>query len=355
MPRGVHGERTCWQRLPIAVMLAGLVASAVSLGAQNSPIVRALTDPPSEAITVEGIGILPVLRNVYMLVGAGANVTAQVGEQGIALVDSGAPGRTAALVAALKRLTRRPVRFLINSGPDGEYVGGNAGIIQAAGGLLGQGGGPETPLAARSQNIGIVTIVHENTSNRLGSGSRDVPAFTGDALPTSTFFTPRKDLYLNGEGIEILHQPAAHTDGDVFVYFRGSDVIAAGDIYSTDDYPRIDLDRGGSVQGEINALNVLVDIAIPERNQMGGTRIIPGHGHLANEADVVEYRDMVTIVRDRVRDLVKKGMTLAQVKAAKPTLEYDGLYGTRRDRTGEIFVETMYRDLSQPKSSGGNK
>jgi hypothetical protein len=106
------------------------------------------------------------------------------------------------------------------------------------------------------------------------------------------------------------------------------------------------------VQGEIDALNAIIDITVPERNQMGGTRVVPGHGRLANEADVVEYRNMMTIVRDRVRDMVKKGMTVEQVKAAKPTLEYDGIYGTDKNWTGGMFIETVYRDLSQKKGAG---
>jgi glyoxylase-like metal-dependent hydrolase (beta-lactamase superfamily II) len=196
-----------------------------------------------------------------------------------------------------------------------------------------------------------MTISHENTSNRLSRGGGGLPALTGDAIPESTFFTRRKDLYMNGEPIELRWQPAARTDGDIFVFFRGSDVLSVGDVYLPDSYPHVDLARGGSVQGEIDALNAIIDITVPERNQMGGTRVVPGHGRLANEADVVEYRNMMTIVRDRVRDMVKKGMTVAQVKAARPTLEYDGIYGTDKSWTGEVFVETVYRDLSQKKGA----
>jgi len=112
-------------------------------------------------------------------------------------------------------------------------------------------------------------------------------------------------------------------------------------------YPLIDGSRGGSIQGELAALNTLLDITVPERNQMGGTRVVPAYGRVANEADVLEYRDMLTIIHDRVQAMVAKGMTLQQVKAARPTLEYDGIYGKKPEWTGEMFLEAVYRDLSQ--------
>jgi glyoxylase-like metal-dependent hydrolase (beta-lactamase superfamily II) len=163
-------------------------------------------------------------------------------------------------------------------------------------------------------------------------------------LPESSFFTPRKDFYANGEPVVIYHAPKAHTDGDVMVLFRGSDVIATGDVFRTDSYPHIDPERGGSLQGVLAGLNNVLDITVPERNQMGGTRVIPGHGRICNEADVLEYRDMLTIIRDRVREMVKKNMTLDQVKAAKPALEYDGLYGKQADWTGDKFLELVYKE-----------
>ncbi len=334
---------------------AAIVACAASLAAQQPPVIRALTEPWPTTEKIEGVEIVPVLKHVYMLVGAGANVTVQIGDQGVTLVDSGSAGRTTALVAAVRHLTSKPLRYLINTGPDADHVSGNAAIVSAAGGILGwaatgAGGGRGGP--APNLNVGIMTVSHENASHRLSRGAPGLPALTGDAIPESTFFTRRKDLYINGEPIELRWQPDAHTDGDIFVFFRGSDVVSVGDVYLPDSYPHIDLARGGSVQGEIDALNAIIDITVPERNQMGGTRVVPGHGRLANEADVVEYRDMMTIVRDRVRDMLKKGMTVEQVKAAQPTLEYDGIYGTDKNWTGQMFIETLYRDLSQKKGAG---
>ena len=197
----------------------------------------------------------------------------------------------------------------------------------------------------------MVSVAHENAYNRMSSGSRGVPPLTGDALPTSTFFTPRKDLFSNGEPVQLIAQPGAHTDGDILVFFRKSDVVVTGDVFVTTSYPVIDASRGGSVQGVIDALNAIIELTVPERNQMGGTRVIPGHGRICNEADVVEYRDMVTIVRDRVQEMARKGMTLQQVKAARPSLEYDGLYGsTTGEWTTERFVEAVYKECTDRSS-----
>lgn len=347
------------RRLVLAVSV-GVAACAAMLSAQEVPMVRALTDKWPTTEKINGIEILPVLKNVYMLVGAGANVTAQIGDQGVTLVDAGGSGRTDALIAAVRHLTSKPLRYLIDTGPDADHIGGNAAIVKAAGGVLGggtggagAGGGGGRGNAAPNQNVGIMTVSSENASNRLSRGGNGLPALTGDAIPFSTFFTKRKDLYMNGEPIELRWEPAAHTDGDIFVFFRGSDVVSVGDVYLPDSYPHIDLARGGSVQGEIDALNAIIDITVPERNQMGGTRVVPGHGRIANEADVVEYRDMMTIVRDRIRDMVKTGMTVDQVKAARPTLEYDGVYGTDKSWTGAMFIETIYRDLTTQNKGGG--
>jgi glyoxylase-like metal-dependent hydrolase (beta-lactamase superfamily II) len=166
------------------------------------------------------------------------------------------------------------------------------------------------------------------------------------AWPTDTFFQREKTMYFNGEGIQLVHVPAASSDGDVLVFFRSSDVIAAGDIYNTLGYPRIDVARGGSVNGIIEGLNTLIDMAIAEQFTEGGTRIVPGRGRISDEFDVVEYRDMVTIVRDRVADLIKKGRSLEQVQAARPTLDWETRYGaTTGPWTTAMFVEAVYQTI----------
>jgi cyclase len=329
---------------------ATALVAATTLQAQQSPTIRALTERWPQTEKVDGIELVPVRHDVYLLAGAGANVTVHIGEEGVVLVDAGTQGRAAALLAAVRHLTRKPLRYLINTNPDADHVGGNGEVVKAAGGLAGpQPGGAGGNNITRPQNFGIRTIAHENASHRMTAGSSELPALTGDAVPDSTFFTLRKDIFANGQGIALLSQPAAHTDGDVIVWFRGADVVSVGDVYLPDSYPRIDAARGGSIQGVLDALNNIIEITIPERNQMGGTLIIPGHGRIANEADVVEYRDMLTIIRDRVQAMAKKGMTLQQVKAARPALEYDGSYGSDKDWTGEMFLNAVYRDVSAAK------
>jgi glyoxylase-like metal-dependent hydrolase (beta-lactamase superfamily II) len=323
-------------------LAAALVLPA---SAQKVPLVKALTDEWPEIVKVDGIEILHVQKNVYMLVGGGANVTVQIGDEGAFLVDAGGPGQGDKIVAAVRHLTRKPLRFLANTGADADKIGGNAQVVAAAGGPTGVVAGA----AGRPANVGILTVAHENTVNRMTAGSPTLPGLTGDAVPLSSFFTPRKDFYANGEAVQLLHQPHARTDGDVFVFFRGTDVISTGDVFRTDSYPVIDPTKGGTIQGELDALNTLLDLAIPERNQMGGTRVVPGHGRVSNEADVLEYRDMLTIIRDRVADMVKRNMTIEQVKAAKPTLEYDGIYGNNEEMTGNRLLEVIYHDLTQKK------
>jgi cyclase len=159
-------------------------------------------------------------------------------------------------------------------------------------------------------------------------------------LPNDEYDTAFKDLYFNGEAVIVFHEPKAHTDGDSMVFFRRSDVLSTGDIFTPERYPFLDLEHGGGVQGEIDALNHILRLTVPEHLQEGGTRVVPGHGRLCDEADVVDYREMVTIIRDRIQDLIKKGNTLAQVKAAKPSLDYDTRYGS-----GDAFVEAVYRSL----------
>jgi cyclase len=336
-----------YPRVPRAAVMFALVAAAVAgLRAQTVPTLTALRADWPETVKVDGIEILPVLKNVYLLAGGGAHVTVQIGDEGVTMVDAGAAGQSAKLQAAVRRLTRKPLRYLIDTGPDADHVGGNGEMVKFAGGTSGPQAGPGGG-GARPPNVGTAFIAHENAYNRMIAGTKELPPLTGDALPDSTFFTPKKDVYANGEPVQILHQPKAHTDGDVVVFFRGSDVIAAGEVYRTDKYPMIDLARGGSINGELAALNTLLDIAVPERNQMGGTRIVPAYGRISNEADVLEYRDMLTIIRDRVKAMIDKGQTVAQVKAARPSLEYDGLYGKDRNWTGDMFLEAVYNSLKK--------
>jgi glyoxylase-like metal-dependent hydrolase (beta-lactamase superfamily II) len=181
----------------------------------------------------------------------------------------------------------------------------------------------------------------------MSAPTGEVAAVPVEAWPTDTYFTREWDLFVNDEAIRLHHVPRAHTDGDTMVFFRRSDVISAGDIFNTDRYPPFDPERGGGIDGVIEGLNLLLDIAVAGENQTGGTVVIPGHGRLGDETDVANYRDMVTIVRDRIRALIDDGMSLDQVLAERPTRDYDGDYtwaGT--GRSGDEFVAAVYRSLS---------
>jgi len=334
------------QQMKLCCLLAGLIAAAaLPLAAQQNPMARALSEPWPRTVKVDGIEILHVQKNIYLLAGAGGYVTAQIGDEGVFLVDSGAAGQADKLVAAIRTLTDKRIRYLVNTSGDADHVGGNEGIVKEGGGVAGVSG--ENGLLARP-NYGVLTYAHYNAVQRMTADAPGFTALKGEAVPDSTFEGPHKDMYANGEAVQLLSQPNAHTDGDILVFFRGSDVISAGEVYRTDSYPVIDVAKGGSVQGEINALNTILDLAIPERNQMGGTRVIPAHGHVANEADVLEYRDMLTIMRNRVRAMVAKNMTLAQVKEAHPAIEYDPLYGHHGVTTDQM-LEIMYNEETAKK------
>jgi glyoxylase-like metal-dependent hydrolase (beta-lactamase superfamily II) len=278
------------------------------------------------------IHVEPVQHNIYMLVGAGGNTTLQVGSEGALMVDTQFAPLAPKLMAEIRKLSPGPLRYIINTHMHGDHVGGNAAIAKLA------GSDPALPLKI---------IAQENVLNRLTTTVSGQPRFPEEGLPIDEYGTATKNLHFNGEAIIIYHEPNAHTDGDSVVLFRGSDVISTGDIFTPDGYPFLDIEHGGSVQGEILALNHILQLAVPAKTQEGGTYIVPGHGRICDDADVVEFRDMVVIVRDRIRAMIQKNMTLAQVKAAKPTLDYDTEYVTGNSFvTADRFVEAVYKSLA---------
>ena len=315
--------------------LSGATAAA-SAPAPGSGGASASTDAATDVPT--GIQVLHVQGGVHMLVGAGGNIAVQVGEDGVLVVDTGLGRVTDEVLAAVRGLSSKPIRIVVNTHMHPDHTSGNQAMAE-----VGEWLGTNAP-----GNFGIPgidlpgprIIAHEHVLRRM-SGSDAVAA----GLPTETFFAADKELFFNEEAVQLLHQPG-HTDGDLLVFFRRSDVIATGDLFVTTSYPVIDVPNGGSVQGVIDGLNRILDLAIPKDPAEGGTYVIPGHGRLSDEADVVEYRDMLTIVRDRVRELVRQGMTLDEVLSARPTMDYDGRYGAESvNWTVEMFIEALFQEL----------
>jgi len=326
------------------------------------------------------VHVLPVQGNIYMVIADGTNITVSVGDEGVLMVNTGTPAMSDKILAAVRQLINqppapnqcfgvncrgtvgwsspfinntissptpaKPLRYIINTSAAPENIGGNQKI--ASSGYFPRGGGFGNAVANPGRAAQI--IAHENVLFRMSAAGPNSPAAPTAAQPTDTYFDEFHKLpeYFNGEAVIVYHEPSANTDGDSIVFFRRSDVISSGDLFTPDTYPFIDLPRGGNIQGILAALNHIIELAVPDEREEGGTYIIPGHGRVCDEADVVEYQTMLTIIRDRIQDLVKKGMTLEQVKAAKPTFDYDAHYGsTSGFWTTEMFIEAVYRNLTK--------
>ena len=315
---------------------------------------------PKRPPTYDSVEALHVAGNVYMLGGAGGNIAVSVGGDGVIMVDSGAAPASDKVLAAIRRVSEvlkpaeRPdsaspfgdtwqathafrdpaIRMIINTNDSPDHVGGNANIRMSP--LF-------RPLA---ENSPVIIVAHEMVQRRMAD--RKAPDLS---IPTSVYYTEQHTIhrFLNNQAIQVFHMPNAITDGDSAVFFRRSDVVATGDIYNSDIYPPIDVERGGSIQGEIDSLNRLAGMCVTEFMSQGGTLIVPGHGWLSDAGDLGYYRDMIIIIRDRVQQMIDKGMTLQQVKAAKPTMDYDPEYGRQPGATSQ-FVEAVYRSLKEKKS-----
>ncbi|HZI79216.1 MAG TPA: hypothetical protein VFD69_06865 [Vicinamibacterales bacterium] len=315
--------------------------------------------------------VLPVRGNIFLITGAGANITASVGKDGVMLVDSGSVAMAEKTLAVVRDLSRRvtaspmplkscvgvvqgcqwwsssellpttasppaprPISYIINTSDDPDDIGGNA-VIGAAGRSYG--------VRNLDNSLqGAAVVAHENAALRLSRADQSKLA------PSESYGGRDKKLnFFNGEGVVITHPDSAHTDGDSIVYFRGSDVLAVGDVIDMTSFPVIDTARGGTINGLIETLNWVLDVCVVEHMMEGGTIVVPGHGRLLDTADVAYYRDMVTIMRDRIRELSRRGMTLDQIKAARPTRDYDGLYGKNPRWTPAQFVEAIHKTLGK--------
>jgi cyclase len=287
-----------------------------------------------------------VQGNVYVIAGAGGNIAVQIGDLGVVVVDTGLAQNTDKVLAAIRKLSDKPIQYIIDTHLHADHIGGNTAIRKAGVTITGANVAGDINDATQ----GAAIIAHQNVLNRISAPAGKQPAMPESAWPTETYVSGQKELYFNEEPIAIIYQPKAHTDGDSFVFFRRSDVVATGDIFVTTSYPYIDLENGGSIQGELDALNNLLDIVIPKHDEEGGTYVIPGHGRICDEYDVLEYRDMITIVRDRVQAAIKKGMTLDQVRNAGYTKDFDSRYSAKSGfGTADSFVSAVYKSLSPAK------
>jgi glyoxylase-like metal-dependent hydrolase (beta-lactamase superfamily II) len=315
---------------------ADAAAKAKALPSGPPQVSRAKDPTPNDG----DIHTLHVSGNVYMLTGDGSNIAVQVGQQGAFVVDTGAGKLSDKVIEAIRKLSSKPIQFIVNTSFHPEHVGGNAKL---------QASGTDSSLtgsffsnAFADAGQGATIIGHQNVQNRMDKQNPPAPA-----PPSDTFIEDRRRKYHNGEPVEIFPMPNAITDGDTIVHFRRSDVIVTGDIFTTTQYPFIDVKNGGSLQGEIQALNAILDKTVYVHDEDGGTMIIPGHGRVTDEWEVTEYRDMLVIVRDRIQAMIKQGASLQQVKAARPTADYDVRFGSNTGPwTTDMFVETVYQGLA---------
>jgi cyclase len=339
----------------VVAAVSGVVAVAMVL--PPGGLVRLEAQSPATRSQAEAIEVVQIRPNFYVIGGAGGNILMQVGADGVVLVDSGTTAASDAVLAAIRRITPVPVRYIINTSMDADHVGGNEKLARAGlsilAGAVAAGAGLGDDLMTNAGGASI--LGHENVLMRMSAPTGQQAPFPVALRPTKTFAYRMYSMYLNGEGIQVIHQPAAHTDGDTVVFFRRGDVIATGDIIDTTRWPLIDVKRGGSVQGEIDALNRLMDLSIynlPIQWREERTLLVPGHGHVYDKLDLLEYRDAVTVVRDRIQDLIDQGRTLAQVKAANPTLGYRSQYGSDTGPwTTDMFVEVVYNELAAKKGA----
>ena len=304
-----------------------------------------------------GVEVVQIRPNFYVIGVAGGNIVMQTGPEGVILVDAGSAAMSDQVLAAIRQVTPLPIRYIINTSMDADHVGGNGELAKAGltilAGAIAAGAGLGDDLMT---NFGRASVfAHENVLLRMSVPTGRRAVVPSELLPTKTFAFRSYSMYLNGEGIQVIHQPAAHTDGDVIVFFRRGDVIATGDIIDTTRFPVIDVARGGSVQGEINALNRLMELSIHNLPLMwyeDRTLLVPGHGHVYDKLDLLEYRDAITVIRDRIQNLIDKGRTLQQAKAANPTLGYRSQYGADSGPwTTDMFVEVVYNELA---ANGGS-
>lgn len=340
------------------MFLRSSTAKAMALGSMASAglflAAFAADQVAGTSATTAQLQTIRILQNFYMIAGAGTNIALQTGDDGTVLVDAGTLAAADQALSAIKTITDQPIRFIIDTSADADAVAGSGTLSQAGRnidwtGSLPPGAGYGAPPVGFAATI----LAPVSVLLRVSAPTGEVAPFPEDVWPSQAFDGGRKYIYFNHEAIEIYRQ-AAHDDTDSIVFFRGSDVIAAGDVIDADHFPNIDVKHGGSIQGEIDALNHILELAdrpIPFVYESGGTYIVPGHGRLYQQADVVQYRDMMVIIKTIIESMIKQSMTLSQIEAAAPCLAYEREYGADSGQwTTNDFVQAVYASLTRHAS-----
>ena len=334
-------RRTRWWTL--AAISIGLLSSADTYSQSSSWAWK-----PTIRTTASGqIDILPIRGNLSMLVGAGGNITVSAGNDGILMVDDGSGDMAERVWAAVQSISRRPLRYIVNTSERLEHSGGND-VIALKGSTI-----PFRPREDNRVSDGMRGIERANiiaylsVFDRMSAPTGRAAARAEAAWPDNTYSSPQKKLFFNDEPVVIMHVPS-NTDGNSIVHFRGADVVSVGDLVDLTAYPVIDIAAGGSIEAVVQGLNRVIEITVPGRKSEEGTLVVPGHGRLADQPDVVYYQQMTAIIGDRIKNMIGKGMTLEQVKAARPTRDYDPRFGaTTGPWTTDMFVEAAYTSLKK--------
>lgn len=326
---------------PARTIAAGLVVGVTLLGPASASVPAAeAQQPPGTPAGLETIQIRP---NVYVIFGAGSNITVHLGEDGVILVDAGTEALAPQVVSAVHAITSLPIRLIINTSADADHVTGNE-IVSAA--------GREINPDAFSDQPHATVLAHENVMLRMSSPSGNDAPMASELWPSETYTARVRSLYVNDEAVLVYRFTGAHSDADSVVMFRKADVIATGDILDLRHFPVIDTAKGGSIQGELAGLNRLLEMTVPAMPLVlkpGRTLLVPGHGRVSDYAELVEYRDMVTTIKDNIEALIKEGRTLAQIQAANPTAGYRARWGRETGPwTTAQFVEAIYHGLTNP-------
>jgi glyoxylase-like metal-dependent hydrolase (beta-lactamase superfamily II) len=329
----------------VSTALLRRIAGSTTAAAFALAAVLQVPSSRAAAQAEDALDVVKVRKNFYMIAGAGGNIGVQIGSDGIVLVNAGTAQASDRVLAELKKLTDLPIRYIINADAGRDFVGGNEKLSKAGFTIFTNALGNSGFVGAMTNGAAAAILAHESVLSRMTKEN-----YPAAAAPTEAFYAPRKPLRMNDEGIEVLYQPKAHSGADSFVLFRGSDVVVTGDVMDTTRFPVIDIANGGSINGEIDALNKLIDLTIaptPFIYKDVGTYVVPGHGRLSEQMEVVEYRDMVVVMRDRIADLIAKKKTLAEIKAARPGLPYETRYGARTGSwTTDMFIEAVHKSLT---------